>query len=284
MANKKINELSEKSTELKDDDLILVYDSEEAGSEKTKKVSISNYISVVDTTDVYVATTGNDTTGDGSSGSPFATVNKAIEWTYGKIPAGSGWNWNIHIADGTYNSVERILVRGWGPIYCRYNITGNTTNPENVVFNFAASQTDGIGIYNGTRVYIKGLTLNSSNSGNENGVRNSNNVWAQFEDVRITGNWTYGMLVSNNSYVILQDLYIDGTGGITHGIKTDEFAFASFTVGYSNTIQNVSGNALYASNSSSIRVLSVPSFSNNGANYYPTVNTEGNNFSMIYNS
>lgn len=43
MANKQINELTEKSGILHENDLLLVYDSEEAGSEKTKKVSVENF-------------------------------------------------------------------------------------------------------------------------------------------------------------------------------------------------------------------------------------------------
>ena len=43
MANKQINELTEKTT-IVDADLIPIYDSEEAGSEKTKKITFANAI------------------------------------------------------------------------------------------------------------------------------------------------------------------------------------------------------------------------------------------------
>jgi len=43
MANKQINELTEKTT-IVDADLIPIYDSEEGGSEKTKKITFANAI------------------------------------------------------------------------------------------------------------------------------------------------------------------------------------------------------------------------------------------------
>ena len=79
MANKQIDELTGKSDQLVNDDLLLVFDSEEAGSEKTKKVAVSDYIYVISSSiNLYISTTGNDTTGDGTSGNPWATVGKAL--------------------------------------------------------------------------------------------------------------------------------------------------------------------------------------------------------------
>jgi hypothetical protein len=52
MANKQINELTEKSNVVVGDDLVLVWDSEEAGSEKTKKMSYSNLSPYVKVSDV----------------------------------------------------------------------------------------------------------------------------------------------------------------------------------------------------------------------------------------
>jgi hypothetical protein len=51
MANKRIDELTEKTT-MVDADLIPIYDSEEAGSEKTKKITRANLKSYIDTGDI----------------------------------------------------------------------------------------------------------------------------------------------------------------------------------------------------------------------------------------
>lgn len=57
---------------------------------------------------VYVATTGSDVTGDGSSTAPYATIQKAIN----ELPKClGGFHAQIDIAAGTYN--ERVTVDGF---------------------------------------------------------------------------------------------------------------------------------------------------------------------------
>lgn len=84
----------------------------------------------------YVATTGNDTTGDGTSGNPYATVTKALS----TLPRSIGFVQTIDVADGTYAetiSLTGFTCTGAGKIL----ITGNTTTPANVSFTGSASQT-----------------------------------------------------------------------------------------------------------------------------------------------
>ena len=73
--------------------------------------------------DIYVATTGNDTTGDGSSGNPWATISHAISQA---APTGD----TINVADGEYTITSKILVNKG------VTITGNIANPENVVVQY----------------------------------------------------------------------------------------------------------------------------------------------------
>lgn len=52
---------------------------------------------------IYVSTTGNDETGDGSESSPYATIQKAID----SLPKNLGGNTvTINVASGTYNAVS----------------------------------------------------------------------------------------------------------------------------------------------------------------------------------
>jgi hypothetical protein len=156
MANKQINELSEKSDILMDDDLILVWDSEEGGSEKTKKVPISNYIYTINSSiNLYVSTTGNDTTGNGSSGNPWATINKAIVSLSNSHICTDG-NVTINVADGTYNSMSTVTIHG--AFADRIKVLGNSSNPENVVLNFSAGQ-HGFGVHNGAYTLLEGLKI-----------------------------------------------------------------------------------------------------------------------------
>lgn len=52
---------------------------------------------------IYISTTGNDETGDGSESSPYATIQKAID----SLPKNLGGNTvTINVASGTYNAVS----------------------------------------------------------------------------------------------------------------------------------------------------------------------------------
>jgi hypothetical protein len=77
---------------------------------------------------LYVATTGNDTTGDGSVGAPWATIQKAIDYTVDTYDF-NGYEVTINVADGTY--AENVNLRSFAGAG-RINLEGNTTTPANV--------------------------------------------------------------------------------------------------------------------------------------------------------
>jgi hypothetical protein len=196
MANKRIDELTEKSDVLQDDDLILIYDSEESGSEKTKKVPISNYIAVIDgTLNLYVATTGSDTTGDGSSGSPWATPNKAIDWLTNKFITGNG-EVNINIADGTYNSLTQMNPRlGTKQV----NLIGNNTTPSNVTLNFQSGHR-AINLGSMSYLSVKGIKFVGGGSQADEGIV-ANNMSFMHVNNCVIDNWYRGMYSYQNSFI-----------------------------------------------------------------------------------
>lgn len=106
---------------------------------------------------IYVATTGNDTTGNGLIGTPYATPQKAWDVLARTLDLG-GYTLTIQIADGTYsagiNTLEKPAVGG------SVVILGNITTPANVVIN--ASSGDAIEVSN-SRVTIQGMRLANSN-------------------------------------------------------------------------------------------------------------------------
>lgn len=84
---------------------------------------------------VYVATTGDDTTGDGSSGAPYATFAAALA----SLPRSIAYVQTIDVADGTYAEplvVEGVVCTGAGKIL----VTGDTTTPGNVAFTGTVSR------------------------------------------------------------------------------------------------------------------------------------------------
>lgn len=72
----------------------------EAGATVSKKIALANY---------YVSTTGNDTTGTGSSGTPWATIQKALDYLQDySISPTTGCK--INVAAGTYSPSTTISV------------------------------------------------------------------------------------------------------------------------------------------------------------------------------
>ena len=79
--------------------------------------------------DLYIATTGSDSIGNGTVGSPWRTMAFAM----GKLPRALNKTYTIHVADGTYaESIDTTGVIAGAA--SRIVITGNLTSPANVVF------------------------------------------------------------------------------------------------------------------------------------------------------
>ncbi|MHC5542321.1 hypothetical protein ACYOEI_29205, partial [Singulisphaera rosea] len=79
----------------------------------------------------YVATTGNDSN-PGTSGSPWLTVQHAVDYALNTVDSG-GFNVTISVANGTYTgaaSITKPMVGGGLLI-----IQGNVGTPANVFFN-----------------------------------------------------------------------------------------------------------------------------------------------------
>jgi hypothetical protein len=76
-------------------------------------------------TTYYVATTGNDTTGDGTSGTPWATIQKAYNYICASLDL-AGYAVTIQLADGTYTGATAFSQpwTGGGSV----TIQGNTAN------------------------------------------------------------------------------------------------------------------------------------------------------------
>lgn len=75
-------------------------------------------------TTIYVATTGSDSTGDGSSGAPFASIGQALYSIRNKLIA-SGVTVTIQVADGTYAVTSTITINH--PDADKIQIIGNTS-------------------------------------------------------------------------------------------------------------------------------------------------------------
>ena len=79
---------------------------------------------------VFVATTGSDQTGDGSSAAPYATIQKAVN----SIPKWlDGYTATIDIADGTYEG--RVTIEGFHGGTLVLGIAGRTVTVRGITVN-----------------------------------------------------------------------------------------------------------------------------------------------------
>ncbi|MCX7614755.1 MAG: hypothetical protein N2Z65_03260 [Clostridiales bacterium] len=94
---------------------------------------------------IYVSPTGNDTTGNGTSGNPYATITKALSM----IPKNlNGYTPTISIAAGTYNEV--VTISGYVGGYIYLILTGS------IIVN-------GIIVSNGSCIRVSGAyTINTN--------------------------------------------------------------------------------------------------------------------------
>ena len=92
---------------------------------------------------VYVATTGNNTTGDGTSGNPYKTIAKGLS----VIPKNlNGFIATLYIEGGTY--AENVTIKGFHGDILTIMLQGNVTinsltvsTAQWVVFNYATGST-----------------------------------------------------------------------------------------------------------------------------------------------
>lgn len=118
-----------------------------------------------------VATTGNDITGDGSAGKPFATPQAAYNYAINNLDTAVS-QITIKLADGTYIAQNGYAVladntAAGSAIPCvNFNLTvlGNLGTPANVVFDFSAG-TLGVGFFTSTVNAIGGFIIKSTGSG-----------------------------------------------------------------------------------------------------------------------
>lgn len=136
--------------------------------------SVSNYQTYDTTgaTEVFVATTGNDTTGNGSIGTPWATLGKALLSVSG--------NTVIYLRGGSYGHFQQLGNDGYAAW-----VTIKPYNGEEVIFNSFDMSFDAR--YYPSNVRFDGFKINLVNDGHNAGfaVRYGQNI--EVRNLVITG-------------------------------------------------------------------------------------------------
>ena len=82
----------------------------------------------------YVSTTGNDSTGNGTSGSPWATLQKAANYVQTNYDL-NGYTVTVNVASGTYAGVTVNGAFVGATASNSFQFLGNTTTPTNVIIS-----------------------------------------------------------------------------------------------------------------------------------------------------
>ena len=205
MANKQVDELVTVTGVLKDTDYMLVYDSDESGSEKLKKRPISNYVATINNSlTLYIASDGSDITGDGSSGTPWATIAKALTWLKNKFIA-TGGTITIQLADGTYNNQEEIIYNNSSN---KILIKGNSTTPANVTLIFSSNE-NGIITQKNSYLNINGLKITGSNKSEWAAGFRSESGSKMYVTNCISDNWGVGARSIISGYIQITDCILN---------------------------------------------------------------------------
>jgi hypothetical protein len=110
---------------------------------------------------VYIATTGNDTTGTGTSGNPWATLQHAFNYMQTNYDC-DGYTITIQMAAGTY--ANNLVAAGAlvGQNGNNLIIQGNVGSPSTVVLSTGATVC--ITATFGANIVVQGITLTSTGS------------------------------------------------------------------------------------------------------------------------
>ncbi len=172
-------------------------------------------------TDFYVGLNGNDSTGDGTLDTPWATIEGALDHL--KTYIGCGFLATIKVLDGTYEMDERIYIWDGCLPGGRIRLTSASEDPTKVILNWDnAATVSGANIImvHNTVAIIDNLTLRVANAGNlQSIVAAFSNAYLSTNSlhVEVAGNAIYSVFIANSN----SRLDINGGGRNCIEVKTE---------------------------------------------------------------
>ncbi|MFM2106502.1 MAG: hypothetical protein RL338_1534, partial [Chloroflexota bacterium] len=191
------------------------------------------------TTDCYVATTGNDSTGDGTAGSPFLTIAKGIA----EVSAGG----TVHVAAGTYVEdlaiSKQLTLRGPnGGIPAGPDPTSATRVAEAVVLGATIAGAD---------VSVDGVVIDGMKFMRPSGATVA-------VDVRLVSNSVAGIRTTVRNSILDLGVYVSGSysargcGSAFSSTRTRTDVSSGVTLEYNGIYHQTSGGCSSTYNSRSI--------------------------------
>lgn len=159
---------------------------------------------------IYVSTTGNDTTGDGSAAAPYRTITKALS----KVNKNIATEIQIRILPGDYTSEGAIYLKNYRGTRLLITAYDGTNAVDTVNDNYII---DHIVMYDSESIYVQGLKCVPSVA-------------------------TYSMYMSACKFVRITGCKIDGTGGSSgYGCTGNSFVWLE-NCSASNCVTVISAN------------------------------------------
>ena len=203
---------------------------------------------------VYVATTGSDTTGDGTSGKPYKTITKGLS----VIPKNlNGFEGTLNVANGTYTesinatgfhggmltitTAGNITVNG---IFCNTSSHVNINTLTISTITLTSSSSSVITIYRGCSATINSSISFITTSSNANPcVFVYNNSSLVVEGTLTINNSSVAIYASRNSKINIETFAGTGNGTEIKGDKGGIISYGTKTIS-ATTDHSLSGGAI----------------------------------------
>jgi hypothetical protein len=257
-------------------------------------------------TTIHVSTTGNDTTGDGSSGAPFATPHKALEHL-ADFRIAPGVTATVQLAAGTYTDLAsivpqlvygaQVIIKGAGLSQTILRFTGDGLAPRSAIniedcaleANTTGTGT-GISLTSPYRVGVANVKLSNFSKGSyianggqfsasglevvgcDTGLQGDTGAQLLVPSAVITSTTGTAIYLSGNCFAAASSVSIDGA---TDGIRSLSNSFCN---AYGGVFANVSTWEAFAQSNSFIHMGTTTS---DDAKISPTPNTVGNLNSIV---
>ena len=143
---------------------------------------------------VYVATSGSDRVGDGTSSAPYATISKALSVIPKQL---NGYLATIYILAGTYN--ENVVIHGFNGTIALSGVVGESIT----ITAMRVSDTESLRTQN--------IAVNVIGAIDGIGVGITNSMFFAGEVVNISGSYKSGLYVNRDSTVQMNRLNVSNT-------------------------------------------------------------------------
>lgn len=214
---------------------------------------------------LYIANSGNDTTGNGTSGSKWKTLTKAIDWLNDKQII-SGATVTIDVDSSTIAHTAVVLISG--PQFRRVEIEGNGST--NSILSWSAAGTGGIKLDSSTSLKdLRDIKLLGDGT-NGRGIEINHGSTLQITADVLVDSFNVGVFLDRDSYLDVTSGALSSTGNNAQGISLNN---ESSCLVQSCTFSSNGTTGCYATQNSTINAASATASSNGTYGFFCSFNS-----------